>query len=154
LRSELLGLGADPGIRMLLPPGWEVIPLDDENLAPLTQKWRATLMQANRPDIDAYLSGIFEHWMGELRDNGGRYAVLPTAGEQILPLSLARSVVEERDRSSLDRWVARRRQGNDAGFLDEDRTVLTWRSTTVGQGEMAGTASDQYNYLIPVPGAQ
>lgn len=153
LRQQILGLPQDPGIRILLPSGWEALPLDDEHVADLTKRLRPVFMRANRPDLDAYVSGLIDRWLTELRAQGGLFAILPSGVDAVLPMSLVVSVVAEHDGSQLDGWVANRLRGGRAEFLDDEQSILTWSASTLGTGEMSGTVTDQYNYLIPVPRA-
>ncbi|MCT9818886.1 hypothetical protein N3K63_01155 [Microbacterium sp. W1N] len=155
LRHELLGTPTAGTMRMLVPGGWEVVPLDDEHMRAFSARMRRVLMQSHRPELDAYLSGMLRTWVSRLRETGGLYAVLPLDPPTgtALPLSLIVSVVGDVAGHPLKTWAVSKIRSGTSEFLDEGRTVLAWSTTTAGTDEMAGTVSEQYNYLIPVPGA-
>lgn len=156
LRQELLAVKDQPTMRMLLPAGWEVISLEDDGVQSLIDRLRAVLMRANRPDIDAYLTSSLTKWLTELKARGGCYAVLPLDPPvgTALPMSLAVSVVSEVGGRRLDEWVTAKIRTGATEFLDDRNSVLAWSMTTAGQDQMAGTVSDQFQYLIPVPGSE
>nr|WP_274637711.1 hypothetical protein [Microbacterium bovistercoris] len=154
LREELLGAPDAPTMRMLVPGGWEVIPLEGEGYERFAQRFRTTVKRAGRPDVDAYVTSMLKRWIGDLRERGGLYAILPLdlPDQRTLPMSLTVSLVGDDAEHSLEDWVtAKIRQGT-TEFLDDGRTVLAWQTRTAGRDEMAGTVSCQYSYLIPVPG--
>lgn len=155
LRDELLSVGKElPALRLLLPAGWRASPLQQAGVDELVRRLRATLMAAHRPDVDAYLTGALRRWIGELRAAGGLYMVLPVdpPGGTPLPMSLVVSVVTDAGGQSVESWVVEKIRSGTTEFLDENRTVLTWTTTTPGRDEMAGTVSDRFDYMIPVPG--
>jgi hypothetical protein len=155
LRQELLGTPSAGTMRMIVPAGWEISPLDDHHTGALIDRLRAVLKGANRPDIDAFLSHMLRTWATALREKGGLYAILPTnPGEgTALPMSMVVSIVGDVAGQPLKAWAVAKIRSGSTEFLDEARTVLAWRSSAPGADEMAGTVTEQYHYLIPVPGA-
>lgn len=153
LRQELMAVPGLPTMRMLLPAGWRARELSEDGLAVLVGELREIFMQAHRPDLDAELTSMLENWARQLRENGGRYAILP-AGDQpgaVLPMSMTVSVVTQIGGADLDTWVTAKITSGGTRFLDEQRTVLAWHDE---RREQEGVFTDLHSYLIPVPGTR
>lgn len=155
LRRELLGEQL-PAIRMVVPAGWVVVPVDESGVAEFVDTIRARSREAGRPDIEAAFASSVSRWLTELRLQGGRCAVLPLDPPEgtAIPLSFAVSIIEGAAGNGLEEWVTAKIRAGGTSFLDDRRTVLSWRTSTAGSGAMDGTVTDHYHYLIPVPGTQ
>ncbi len=155
LRDELLSLGKElPDLRLLLPAGWRASSLQQAGVDELVRRLRATLMAAHRPDVDA----VSDRRSSKV-DRGAACRGRPLHGPSRRstrrnPLAdVAGGVGRHRRRRSVRRsWVVEKIRSGTTEFLDENRTVLTWTTTTPGRDEMAGTVSDRFDYVIPVPG--
>ncbi|HCJ49364.1 MAG TPA: hypothetical protein DHW40_08560 [Microbacterium sp.] len=156
LRQELLGTPSAGTLRMLVPGGWDVLPLDQAHIDQFTERMREVVKRAGRPDVDAFLSGMLRTWGARLRERGGLYAVLPLTPPEgsALPMSLIVSVVTDVSGHPLQSWAVSKIRSGTTEFLDDARTVLSWSSSAAGTDDMAGTVTHQHNYLIPVPGAE
>ncbi|WP_127820077.1 hypothetical protein [Microbacterium sp. CPCC 204701] len=156
LRYELQGSAGRPTMRMLVPGGWRAVTVDDEGLAELRGQLRTQVRRAGRPDVDAFLSSSLVKWMTELRERGGRFAVLPLDPPEgtAFPMSFTVSIVDDEPGRTIEAWVTAKIREGDTEFLDDRRSVLAWRTSAPGEGQMTGTISDQYFYVVPVPGSQ
>lgn len=156
LRLELGGAPERPTMRMLIPSGWRAVKVDEEGSAELVDQLRDQIKRAGRPDVDAYLSTSVTTWLAELRERGGRFAVLPLDPPEgtAFPMSFTVSIVDDSPGHSIEGWVTAKIRAGGTEFLDDRRSVLTWRTSAPGEGQMIGTLSDQYFYIVPVPGSR
>lgn len=153
VREQLFGATAElPEFRLLLPAGWESLPLTDDTLAGLERRVHEFFVRAGRPDLDGTFTPRMVHGVQRAAAAGGKYVILPTSppGGQPLPLSMLVTVISGEGGGTLDAWVAARFRAG-ATMLDDSGRVVTWRSERRGTGEEAGVKQVQLHYLEPVP---
>ncbi|MBS1674273.1 MAG: hypothetical protein JSS74_09940 [Actinobacteria bacterium] len=159
LRNELLGrrTPALPPFRMLVPPGWLVFDLGEEDERALLAKATARLGAASRPDLAATLGLHVRDALANLRRQHGFAYALPGENAPTWILGSASLVGIKRTSTPelpLDDVVLNMVASYGAAPLGEDGRILSWveRRPVTMDGETA--RSLMLNYLIPIPGTR
>ncbi|MBN8205071.1 hypothetical protein JF550_03755 [Microbacterium esteraromaticum] len=159
LRNELLGSRTPtlPPYRMLVPPGWEVFELGEQDETQLIGRAAARLKANNRGDLTAAVGRYVRDALTDLRrQNAFAYAI---PGEEAPTWVLgSASLVGIRRVSTPDLTlddVVRNAVAQHGGApLGEDARIMSWAESRTVTMDGETVRSLMLNYLIPIPGTR
>jgi hypothetical protein len=159
LRNELLGTRTPvmPPYRMLIPPGWEVFDLGDDDERQVLQRATSRLTANNRPDLAAKLQPLVADALAGLRRQNAFVYAIPGENAPTWILGSASLVGIRRIGTpdlTLDDVVRNAVFQHGAAPLGEDGRIMRWvesRPVTL-DGETARALT--LNYLIPITGTR
>lgn len=154
---ELLGVARDPEFELKLLPGWERHRPDEADRQALISALRSRLMEAHRPDLQAYLKPQVDHAFASMAQQkvvAYFAATGATDKELFIPGSMVASVRTAEHGARLDDYVSHaiREYGAQPLFGDKRFIRFERESTKALEGE--SIVATTIVYLTPIPGSR
>lgn len=143
-----------PPYRLLLPTGWEEVPVTSATAAELMAQGSDVVKRAHRPDLDVELRSLMRRGFAQLTAAGAVaiYLQRDVPADQILPLSIIVSLRRAPEGGTLDPEVTAMFRDGGAEFLRDDRAIVRMEADRAVEGVGGGARTRQIGYVIAVPG--